>query len=448
MKKHHILTVLVAACLLLSVLIGCTSGGSGSAPRVLARVEYPSRIQYPNDTEGKDMLELLTIQSDWEEELRSRKQLQYASDGLSNFLRTSIPHVLSTLKGENSVYSPLNVWLALAMLAELTDGNSRQQILDTLGSTDLESLRRQANTLWLANYCADGVSSCRLASALWLNDQISFHQETMDILAKYYYAEAYQGTMGSAEFNQALQDWLNVQTGGLLKEQAATLEMAPETALALATTIYYKANWAGGFSESATTQDIFYAEDREIVCDFMHQSPDTFYYWAEHFSAIRKGMEDGTSMWFLLPDEGISVEQLLQEQETMDFMLTGADWENKKELTVHMSIPKFDISSQLTLNDSIQQLGITDVFNAAADFSPTTSDTGLAVSKIQHDARVKIDEEGCEAAAYTVIMVDTTAMEPEELEEIAFDLNRPFLFVITNLQGLPLFVGTVQQPVS
>lgn len=447
MKKHRIPTVLAATCLLLSVLIGCISGGSGSEHRILAQVAYPSRVQYPNDTEGKDELELLSIQLDWEEELRSRKQLQYTSDSLSNFLRTSIPQILSTSEGKNSVYSPLNVWLALAMLAELTDGNSRQQILDVLGSTDIESLRNQANTLWQANYCDDGVSSCRLASSLWLNEQINFRQETMDILAKYYYAEAHQGAMGSTALNRALQDWLNAQTGGLLEEQAANLEMEPETALALATAIYYRANWAGDFSKSATTQDVFFAENGEIICDFMHQSPDTFYYWAEHFSAVCKGMEDGSSMWFLLPDEGISVEQLLQEQETMDFMLAGADWENKKELTVHMSIPKFDVSSQLTLNDSIQHLGITDVFHTAADFSPTTSDVGLAVSKIQHDARVKIDEEACEAAAYTVIMVEATAMAPEELEEIDFVLDRPFIFVISNAQGLPLFVGTVQQPI-
>ena len=57
-----------------------------------------------------------------------------------------------------------------------------------------------------------------------------------------------------------------------------------------------------------------------------------------------------------------------------------------------------------------------------------------------------IDEKGCEAAAYTVIMVEeSAAMLPEE--EVDFVLNRPFLFAIAGADGLPLFVGIVNQPV-
>ena len=42
--------------------------------------------------------------------------------------------------------------------------------------------------------------------------------ETLETLAEYYYASSYSGTMGSMEYNKMLQDWLNEQTGGLLKE--------------------------------------------------------------------------------------------------------------------------------------------------------------------------------------------------------------------------------------
>ena len=41
----------------------------------------------------------------------------------------------------------------------------------------------------------------------------------------------------------------------------------------------------------------------------------------------------------------------------------------------------------------------------------------------------------------------TGAGAPPE-EEIDFTLDRPFLFAITSDDGLPLFVGTVYQPVT
>mgnify|MGYP000094926604 FL=1 len=62
----------------------------------------------------------------------------------------------------------------------------------------------------------------------------------MDSLAKNYYASSFRGEMGSEEFNQALRDWINEQTGGLLEAQADGLSMDPETVMALASTIYYR----------------------------------------------------------------------------------------------------------------------------------------------------------------------------------------------------------------
>ena len=66
----------------------------------------------------------------------------------------------------------------------------------------------------------------------------------MDSIARHYRASSYQGEMGTDAFNQALQDWLNEQTGGLLKEQAEGIKLTPETILALATTVYFRSKWS------------------------------------------------------------------------------------------------------------------------------------------------------------------------------------------------------------
>ena len=94
------------------------------------------------------------------------------------------------------------------------------------------------------------------------------------------------------------------------------------------------------------------------------------------------------------------------------------------------------------LNGVLQALGVTDAFDMAeADFTPLT-DSGAFLSSAMQAARVKIDEEGVEAAAYTeIVCADSAMMEVPPTVEM--DLDRPFLFVITGLDGQPLFVGTV-----
>jgi serpin B len=244
-----------------------------------------------------------------------------------------------------------------------------------------------------------------------------------------------------------LQSWINEQTGGLLAEQAGQLRLDPQTILAIATTIYYKAAWSSKFNVDATTQDVFHAASGDETCDFMHQSGTGTYYWGDKFSAISRGMKvNGGTMWFVLPDEGVSVNDLLADDETMDFLLSGGRWENQKRLIVNQSIPKFDVVSEMDLSAGLKALGITDAFDPQlSDYTPmTTERDDICLSKAQHDARVIIDEEGVEAAAFTVLAMATSAMPPKD--EVDFVADRPFLFMITGADHLPLFVGMVNHP--
>ena len=70
----------------------------------------------------------------------------------------------------------------------------------------------------------------------------------------------------------------------------------------------------------------------------------------------------------------------------------------------------------------------------------------IFLAQASHAARVVIDEEGCTAAAFTVLPAPGNAMPPDE--EVDFVLDRPFLFCITGESGLPLFVGIVNYPVQ
>ena len=375
------------------------------------------------------------------------------------FYDATLRSLLDGAGEKNRVYSPVNVYIALAMLAEITDGDSRSQILALLGEEDIEALRETASHLWLANYSEDDSVTSIPASSLWLNQYLTFRQDAVDTLATHYYSTVYQGQMGSAEFDQALQDWLNEQTNGLLKEEVSGVEFSAETILALATTLYFKAGWSQEFHEANTVEEAFHSPGSDNMCDFMKMSAPQDYYWGENFSAVSLSFRNSGQMWLILPDGDIGVDELLQSNSGWSelFLANGADsainYQQKlqqkfqqKYLTVNLSIPKFDVSSDMRLEKNLETLGITDVFDSdLSDFSPIIDNSMSAcISQIQHAARVKIDETGCEAAAFTLSMADGCAMPPED--EVDFTLNRPFLFAITGASGDPLFVGVVNRP--
>ena len=416
--------------------------GLTAKAETIAEAKYPEMAEYPNERE----MGFEKKYEAWRADKNVQAAYRGAGTGLDGFFRDSTATFLSGAGTENRAYSPLNVYMALAMLAEISDGNSRQQVLDLLDADSLTALRRQAHAVWNANYSNDGAEISVLGSSLWMNDTVTYNQSTLDTLAQYYYASSYRGKMGSDAYNKALQKWLNEQTGGLLKQQVDGITTDPNMVMTLLTTIYFRAKWSSYFSENKTASGTFHGAAGDVTVSFMNRTESWgTYYWGDRFSASSLELEGQNTMWFILPDEGVSVDDLLADDEAMAFMLANGEWENRKSLKVNFSVPRFDTQSQLDLKEGLRSLGLTDCFDRTkADFSALTDTTEVWLDKVQHGVRVAIDEEGVTAAAYTEMRLCGSAMPPED--EVVFVLDRPFLYVIMGADNLPLFIGVVNQP--
>lgn len=435
----------VAAVLVAVIALGVflrPGGGGNITALAIAEPKYPEMAPFPTDYNAKDYS---TRNKEWWDSVR--KQQNYpVPDSLQTFSKSIVQEYLMNAGDQNRVVSPVNLYLALSMLAEVTDGGSRDQILSLLGASNIKTLRKDAENLWNASYRDDGTSASILANSVWLNDKINFNQKTMDTLADKYFASSYRGIMGGEEFNKALQDWINAQTGNLLQEQTENIKMDPSTVMSLVSAIYFRAAWDDEFNKNATDTGIFHAPGSDVTCDMMHGGADK-YYWGEKFSAVSRRLAASMgNMYFILPDEGVSIDELLMDDETLQFLNHRIDWENSSFPLINLTLPKFDVVSDLDLIEGLVDLGITDVFDPSlSDFSPMTDDVeNLYVSQAEHAARVAIDEEGVVAAAFTIIvMAEGAALVADQID---FVLDRPFLFVIAGPSDQTLFIGTVNQP--
>ena len=435
-KKFYWVSAIAA---MLAVILMVQALPQGSAPL------SPVHAKAVSLSEGSRAATRDTNFEKWSSERFQRKTILNAAEvQLSHFFTTGTQKILTGSGGENRVCSPANLYIALAMAAEMSDEQSRQQILDTLGSSDLAILREQVGAIWETLYLESDYEKLVLANSLWLDDTASYDQTAMDDLSFYHYASVYQHDLQSDSAGQAIRTWLNQNTGNLLKDAVENVQLSPDTIFALYSTIYFQSKWSSEFQPGNNSTDFFYGAGIPVMATYMNKNEDQmYYYWGDSFGAVQLTLRNGSSMWFILPDEDKTVDDVLAEGQFMELVMADygeENWPDQKYVKVNLSVPKFDIQSQTNLKKSLQELGISDIFDPAkAKFSCIS---GGYLTDINQTARVAVDENGVVAAAY-IEMLAGAAMPPDEI--IDFKLNRPFLFVIEKGE-VPLFAGVVNAP--
>ena len=443
----------VAIALLITGIPGVGNGSGGplaGSAYAIALPTYPDLPQYPAepafDTEAaweryqEEYDAYWNAWRDYRDEVSALHETPELEAALAAFTGEST--ALALAGEDNRVYSPVSLWFALAMLAETTGGETRQQVLDALGAEDLDQLRDWADILWHTLYQDDGVATTLLGNSIWLNENVTFHQDVLENLAEHYYASSYQVPMGTDEADQALADWVAEQTKGLIGADGKVLETTSDTLNVLASTLYFQAGWSDEFNDRLTEEDIFTSADgTETRIDFMHTTRDGSFLRQNGYQAASLGTKGGT-MTFVLPDEGVSPADLLKNP---DFLTELTDSERQIYGEVQWSVPKFDVDSTLNLKPTLEGLGITDVFDAdASDFTPLTDLEPVWLDQAKQIARVKVDEKGVEAAAVTLMAYAGAGAPPEDPKICVMDLNRPFLFIIRDGSAI-LFVGVVER---
>ena len=435
----------VAAVLALVLLFNLPSMPMVISAKAVSIASESRQMQRPDLDDYKDRDQWRADREKWEAEQKFLSSTTRETvDALAPFFTNGSAQFLSTQGSENLLWSPINAYIGLSLMTEVTDGASRQQILDLFGARDIDALRQQVGAVWESAYNDNGHEISTLANSLWLENGLNYQQDTMDNIAYYYYASVYQGDLGSQKINNAIGAWINNNTGGFLKKSTSNVNLSPDTILALYSTIYFQAKWQDEFSASKNTQDTFHAPNGDKTVTFMNKKlAQMYYYYGDNFSAVALSLKNGSRMWFILPDEGYTTADVLADGQYMQMVLQQ-DWENEKWMKVNLSVPKFDVKSTMNLRGGLQEMGVTDVFNeGAANFSAITGDVPIFLTAANQSVRVQIDEEGVKAAAYIEF---PGAMSPEPPEEIIdFILDRPFIFAITT-DNIPLFMGTVNNP--
>ena len=362
-------------------------------------------------------------------------------------------------RDENIFYSPYGIHAALGILANGASGDTRKEILHALEADNIANLNdghKRFSERVEQNYRGDSLFA--EANLLLVDKKIigrGFDKNFRRVVADVYKADVREADFsGNANAErQKISRRVADKTRGFIPNYKSIANA--NTLTDLLNVVYFKGKWAMPFKARNTARRAFTNRNgKAATVDMMSRVfKDRIVYRADDkFKGIALPYSAGAAMYLILPvdDDALNVAELWNA-ETFSYradFLDGLKNSYPFDGEVVVRLPKFELDVENSLVESFKATGIKRAFTDAAEFFNIVKGTSLKIDNANHRAKVKVDEQGTEAAAVTEItMLETTAVpNPRPPRRVYFLAERPFLFVIRDVEsGVTLFAGVVNK---
>ncbi len=337
------------------------------------------------------------------------------------------------VRGEkSSIVSPLSITFALGMMNNGAAGQTQQEICQTLGFTDADATNAFCRKMLTEAGSLDAQTKALIANTVFVNEGqgIRLQEGFVQKANEFYDAEPQGRDFLDGQTMDAINQWASDHTEGFIQKVVDADNFNPLAVSYLLNALYFKGAWAAPFDAAETREEPF--GDGPVV-PMMHKEDAEFSYMENDlYQAVSLPYGNGAyQMSIFLPREGKTVGDVAD-------VLSAGNWQvYGRSCEIDLKLPRFETENTIGLADVMPALGMPRAFTEQAEF-PYFCNWPVYIGAMWQVARIRLDEQGTEAAAVTVIGVETTSL-PEITE---FHATRPFIYVISEQStGAIFFIG-------
>ena len=345
------------------------------------------------------------------------------------------------LKPEKStILSPISITYALGMLNNGAAGETQAQINMVLGfgKTGADGINAFCQKMLTEAPKLDKLTKVMIANTIYVNQDYQLKPDFVTKAKNYYDAEPETRNFADGKTMDVINQWASDHTEKMIDKVLDKDEFDPTAVSYLLNAIYFKGAWAEKFDKTNTKEEIFQNETYQKRVPMMHQEHEFNYTEDEDCQALCLPYGNNAyRMTILLPKEGRTVYSLAQK-------LTTKTWQRYQSMgtaIVDVKLPRFESETDVDLKPVMSALGMPNAFDDRLAEFPYFCNVATYIGLMKQVARIKLNEEGTEAAAVTVIGVYEKAM-PQEPKHVNFHATRPFIYVISEQStGAIFFIG-------
>ncbi|XP_032678780.1 uncharacterized protein LOC116847660 [Odontomachus brunneus] len=367
-----------------------------------------------------------------------------------NFFNIDLLQRVNEEANGNVILSPSSAKVALMSLVEGTGGYTRQELLSALRLPPEEHAIRRIARLTLANLKnSRNGTEIDVATHLWANPTLLTSDNYAIALQRHYNTNIQQ--LNFADVNgatQTINNWVREATRNNINSIVQPGTLDPDTQLLLTSALYFKGRWLKSFDKDATLMRCFQVPRRGCQNVPMMENNSKYryaYIGSLDAEVVELPYSDGrTSMLIFLPVHENTDPNLQILSKDLSYVPMRTLLAALTETEIVVAIPRFSIESKVDLRTPLMNMGILDIFSAAANFTGIQPNNYVRLGNIIQNAKIEVNEEGTIAVAVTELTVIPLMGMTQ-----TFIANRPFIFAIVDvLTGETLFAGRLIDPTT
>jgi len=345
----------------------------------------------------------------------------------------------SKYKENNLILSPLSIFQAISLVTNGANGETQKELLKLLDDKEMDEINMMNSNILkkLKNNSSLEIANAIMSKLSPLNSFTNIAKNTYD-----------SEILPLKNVNQ-VNKWCDKKTHGKISKIIDQLD--PATYLLVLNAVYFKGEWINQFEKDLTKKQVFYNFNKEEKnIDTMEITKYFNYFEDSNLQAIELNFKkEVISALIILPNKKLSINEFIEIlDKDNDYYYSIIN--NLKRNKVNLRLPKFEITYSKQLKEVLKMIGVNLPFEKNADFSKIRSQNDIYINEIIHKTYLKVDEQGTEAAAVTMIeMLTGSAFQPEQEKIYFMHVNRPFLFILRN-KNLPknydiIFISKIEE---
>lgn len=351
---------------------------------------------------------------------------------------------------DNFSYSPLTLYNSLSILSLASDNEEVAKQFDAL--LGLSKQKRKSNFIntYINNYIVNENGTTQMYNGLFVDYNSNISESLVEEFTSYY-TELYSIDFANNQDINKMLNWVDDAVNDSNYLSSKDLKINELTSFMLFSTLYFDNKWSNMYSEKDSYKDDFLlADGSKKQVEYMNHTYVGNVYRYDNYDSFYDYYKNGYKVQYVVPRFDLNLNQNIHQIiKDKNFLLENEDNLND-HVIISLNMPKFSSSCYYNFTELLVNNGLDKAFNMYDKpfnylYDNEKDDEMIFLCDVFQKNKVSFNEDGTTIKSVNV-STGMNATAPAPLESITYKLNQPFIYVIYDINNIPLYIGQVDNP--